>query len=98
MKTCHYQYLGFSLYKLNSAEQNTDQIKDYDPKDNHKINQGAETIPNGNADWLKQQQEKLFCLRERVYYFISDKLKIPTERQNLIAKTVNTFIAALLFF
>lgn len=45
-----FQCLSFSLYELNSAEPNTDWIKGYDPKDNHKIDQKAETIPNGN-EW-----------------------------------------------
>lgn len=51
MKMCYFQCLSFSLYKLNSAGQNADQIKGYDPKNNHKIKQEAQTVPDGNAEW-----------------------------------------------
>lgn len=46
------QCLSFSLYELKSAEPNADWIKGYDPKDNHEIDQEAQTIPNGN-EWYE---------------------------------------------
>lgn len=51
MKMCYFQSLSFSLYELNSAGQNADQVKGYDPKDNQKIKEEAQTFPEGNVEW-----------------------------------------------